>query len=104
MEGLRGERVDTHRSRPAFPLCMDGPVLEHVADRLEGLARRLQEVSVVSVREHRPPPRHHLVECPRHPHLEPLHGSPQSDGIGSLDDEVEVVCARQSLDEEEAMT
>src|SRR6267143_135337 len=87
----RGVRVDTHRSRLAFPLRMHSPVLEHVADGLEGLARRLQEVGVVAVREHRPPPRHHLVECPRHPHLAALQGAPESDRIGSLDDEGQVV-------------
>src|SRR6267142_3001083 len=65
MDGRRGERVDTHRPRLTFPLRVDGPVLEHVADRLEGLAGRLQEVGVVAVREHGPLPRHHLAAYAR---------------------------------------
>jgi len=38
MDGRRGETGRHPPAALAFPLRVDGPVLEHVADRLEGLA------------------------------------------------------------------
>jgi len=71
------------------------PIFQDVAHRVERLAGRCEQVSVVAVRDDRPPAVHDAIESARHPHLETLHCAPERYGIGRLDDAVHV----QTLDD-----
>ena len=70
---------------------MYAPVLQHVLDRAPRFARRGEEVPVVAVGKHGAAAAHHLVERPRHAHLEALHRPAERVRVGRLDDEVHVI-------------
>ena len=77
------------------------PVLEHVPDRIGGLARRGEQLRVVAVGKHRALPAHHLVERARHPDFQPLHRPAQRLRVGGLDDEVRVVALHREVHQAE---
>ena len=85
-----------------LPQRVDGAVVEHVLQRICRLARRLQLVGVVPVGEDGPAAAHHLVQRPRHPHLEALHRAAQRDVVGRLDDQVHVVPLNREVDQAES--
>ena len=102
MLSRRRRAVGVHAGRrlPAVADRVHDPVVEHVPDRLRRLARGKKRVRVVG--EYRPLAVHDLVQRPRHPHREPLHGAPQRHRIRRLHHQVEVVPLHREVHQAEA--
>ena len=66
----------------SFASRMHLPVLQHIPDRVGGLARRSEQVGVVAIGKHRPLPAHHLAERARDPGLQALHRPAQCFRVG----------------------
>ena len=94
--------IDAGWGRLSVALGVDGPVVEHVPDCIRGLPRRGQKVRVIAIGENGPGAVHDLVERPRHPDLEALHGAAQCLRVGSLDDAVNVIALHRELHQAEA--